>query len=193
MVLGVDRQLDRYEAFAKLETVWRDQCEERCNALRDEVAAQRPEMVKQMIRDTAIERTKNLEDRAAEIRAYQATSSEGNDGAFARHLGGLYLAEIEERLRRLAWQLKPARESDDLLSDVMIERARQYPIRSLLPEVNRAGFVSCPFHRDRKPSFYSKPDGTFAYCFSCGESCDSIGYLMKVRGMTFREAVEALQ
>jgi len=46
----------------------------------------------------------------------------------------------------------------------------------------------CPFHGDTDPSLAVTPDtGTF-YCFGCGETGDAIGWLMKKRGMSYKEA-----
>lgn len=70
-----------------------------------------------------------------------------------------------------------------------IDRAREYPLDRLVEAVK--GFIICPLHQDSKPSMWIK--NGFGYCFVCTGSLDSIGYLMKVKGLTFPAAVEALQ
>ena len=55
----------------------------------------------------------------------------------------------------------------------------------------RRGMMLCPLHDDTHPSMLVK--NGFGYCFSCCGYLDSIGYLMRVRGLNFREAVKNLQ
>lgn len=50
----------------------------------------------------------------------------------------------------------------------------------------------CPFHNEKTGSFFVNDDkGTF-YCFGCGVSGDIIEYLMKKRGIQFKQALEVL-
>ena len=50
----------------------------------------------------------------------------------------------------------------------------------------------CPFHSEKTPSFFVKPDGQFYKCFSCGESGDVIKFVQKYEDVEFMEAVEIL-
>lgn len=50
----------------------------------------------------------------------------------------------------------------------------------------------CPFHAEKTPSFSVSPDKQMYYCFGCGAGGNVIGFLMKVDGLTFPEAVKAL-
>jgi DNA primase len=50
----------------------------------------------------------------------------------------------------------------------------------------------CPFHTERTPSFTVQPDGNFYNCFGCGVSGDIYDFLMRIEGLEFPEAVEAL-
>ena len=47
----------------------------------------------------------------------------------------------------------------------------------------------CPFHRDANPSFCVEPGRARWKCFGCGESGDAIELVMRLRGMTFGEAL----
>lgn len=99
---------------------------------------------------------------------------------------------LEKRRDRLTWELgalsgKLSRED---LPAHMIDRARAVPLDRLV-EPDKRGYILCPLHEDRKPSMWVR--GGFGYCFSCGGHLDAIGYLMRVRGLSFRGAVEALQ
>lgn len=50
----------------------------------------------------------------------------------------------------------------------------------------------CPFHTERTPSFTVTPDGNFFHCFGCEASGDIYDFLMRIEGLEFPEAVEAL-
>lgn len=49
-----------------------------------------------------------------------------------------------------------------------------------------------PFQKEKTPSFTVVPEKGFFKCFSSGESGDVFAFLMKVEGLSFREAVERL-
>lgn len=50
----------------------------------------------------------------------------------------------------------------------------------------------CPFHAEKTPSFTVSPDKQMYHCFGCGAGGNVIGFLMKVDGLTFPEAVKTL-
>ena len=50
----------------------------------------------------------------------------------------------------------------------------------------------CPFHTEKTPSFSVAPDGNVFHCFGCGASGDIYDFLMRVEGLGFPEAVEAV-
>ncbi|MFA9429584.1 DNA primase [Egicoccus sp. AB-alg2] len=50
----------------------------------------------------------------------------------------------------------------------------------------------CPFHTEKTPSFTVAPDGNFYHCFGCDASGDIYDFLMRIEGLEFPEAVEAL-
>ncbi|MCD6639376.1 MAG: DNA primase [Nocardioides sp.] len=62
--------------------------------------------------------------------------------------------------------------------------------------LKRAGAGSlkglCPFHDEKTPSFNVNPSRQMWHCFGCGEGGDAIGFLQKMDGLTFVEAVERL-
>ena len=49
-----------------------------------------------------------------------------------------------------------------------------------------------PFKQERTPSFTVVPDKGFFHCFSSGEHGDVVGFLMRMEGLSFPEAVEKL-
>jgi DNA primase len=56
--------------------------------------------------------------------------------------------------------------------------------------VNHKGV--CPFHADTDPSFNVNPARQFFHCFGCSASGDVFGFLQRIEGLDFMEAVERL-
>ena len=73
-----------------------------------------------------------------------------------------------------------------------IARAKEHPIQHLVKTTGRRGNVSCPFHKDKTPSFQIKKNNTFT-CYSCGEYGDVIDLYQKLNNVSFLQAVEALK
>ncbi len=62
-----------------------------------------------------------------------------------------------------------------------------------VPDLKKRGagfWACCPFHDEKTPSFHVRPDRQTYHCFGCGEGGDVIDFLIKVDGLTFREALE---
>ena len=51
----------------------------------------------------------------------------------------------------------------------------------------------CPFHQDKTPSFTVYEDSNRFICFGCGERGDAIDFIMKLRNLTFKEALAYLR
>lgn len=47
----------------------------------------------------------------------------------------------------------------------------------------------CPFHKEKTPSFSVNPAKGIYKCFGCGEGGDALSYLVKTRGLTFKELI----
>lgn len=71
------------------------------------------------------------------------------------------------------------------LSDIVSRRVK-------LQQRGREHTGLCPFHSEKTPSFTVSNDKSFYHCFGCGAHGDVIGYLMRVEGVSFPEAVERL-
>lgn len=55
---------------------------------------------------------------------------------------------------------------------------------------NRAGFICCPFHKEKTPSCKIYEDSF--YCFGCGEHGDVFDFIMKYDGVPFSTAYVSL-
>ena len=50
----------------------------------------------------------------------------------------------------------------------------------------------CPFHQEKTPSFTVSPSYQNFKCYGCGESGDSVGFVMKLENLPFMEALQLL-
>jgi hypothetical protein len=75
------------------------------------------------------------------------------------------------------------------LNPIMIERAREYPISKLVD--SKKNLALCVNHAENNPSMNIK--NNFAYCHSCGWHGDTIEVYRKLYGVSFVDAVKALQ
>ena len=57
-------------------------------------------------------------------------------------------------------------------------------------EVNRGGYICCPFHSEKTPS--CKVYETHIYCFGCGANEDAIAFVQRLFGLDFKEALAKL-
>lgn len=59
-----------------------------------------------------------------------------------------------------------------------------------LPQPNRAGFICCPFHKEKTASMKIYPKDF--NCFGCGANGDIFTFVMLMDGISFREAFSEL-
>lgn len=81
------------------------------------------------------------------------------------------------------------------LIDEVVERADIVEVVGRHLKMKRSGqnyFASCPFHNEKSASFSVSPVKQIFHCFGCGESGNSIGFVMKYLGLDFVSAVKSL-
>lgn len=70
----------------------------------------------------------------------------------------------------------------------------QYDMRAILDmysiKVNRNGFISCPFHREKTASMKVYKDSV--YCYGCGLSADIFTFVQKMENCSFKDAFKRL-
>ena len=105
-------------------------------------------------------------------------------------------AEITRRMGTTAFQItKTSLIPDDLIERIkadldivaLVKQDRPWPVVSSRRDV---AFVSCPFHAENHPSLLVSNERHRFHCFGCGADGDFIQWLMQLRNMTFREAIE---
>ena len=64
--------------------------------------------------------------------------------------------------------------------------------RVVLKQKGRELWGCCPLHNEKTPSFKVDPAKQFWHCFGCGEGGDIFGFVMKLDGLSFPEAVRKL-
>lgn len=74
------------------------------------------------------------------------------------------------------------------------EIKQEKPMRVVLEQYglrpNRAGFICCPFHKERTPSFKVYEDSF--HCFGCGASGDIFRFVQMMDKVPFKDAYLAL-
>jgi DNA primase len=84
--------------------------------------------------------------------------------------------------------------SDDKVREVR-SRAAILDIVSEYVRLKKTGvnFVGlCPFHNEKTPSFSVNPAKEIFHCFGCGVGGDVFGFIMRIEGLTFPEAIRLL-
>lgn len=86
----------------------------------------------------------------------------------------------------------PAAELDRIKADIAVEHL----VESAGIELKRGGkdlLGRCPFHEDDTASLVVTPAKNLWHCFGCGIGGGPIDWVMKLRGVSFRHAVELLR
>ena len=86
------------------------------------------------------------------------------------------------------------RYNDEILEDIrqsndIVNIISQYVA---LKRKGRNYFGLCPFHNEKSPSFSVSPDRQIFHCFGCNAGGNVYTFLMKIEGISFKEAVEQL-
>ena len=79
--------------------------------------------------------------------------------------------------------------------DEVVERADIVDVLGKHLKLKRSGqnyFACCPFHNEKSASFSISPLKQMYHCFGCGESGNSISFVMKYLGLDFISAVKSL-
>jgi hypothetical protein len=103
--------------------------------------------------------------------------------------------DSEARARKLIneWkrEMMPVKMKDEVTPE-MIERAKEYPIESLVA-IPRNNAICCLWHDEKTPSLHLSKHNRLRCYGACGKSFDSIDTYRQIHGVTFHEAVRSLQ
>ena len=101
---------------------------------------------------------------------------------------GERLSEISKKIRNINLVLYPPKIKKGRMTDQMVENAKEHPFENLIE--SKRGFAICPFHDDKRPSFWIK--NNYGHCFGCNWTGDTIAFVMETKNMSFVEAVRYL-
>ena len=103
-----------------------------------------------------------------------------------------YLHDMRDIHKRIAEFKRDMghKDKDDQITPLMIDQARRYPL-DVLVDARGQEIVLCRFHEDKNPSMDIR--NNFFYCYACGAKGDTIDFLMREGGLSFKEAVLRLQ
>lgn len=57
-------------------------------------------------------------------------------------------------------------------------------------ESSKGGRFKCPFHSDKHPSAFAYRNTNRFICFGCGEQGDAIDFIMKLKDLAFKNALQ---
>jgi hypothetical protein len=180
-------------AIKDIHDQWRRDFANRIRQFRNEVDSK---WAKKRRKEYLVARLQTLDARIADL-THGAQDAQSLPADFTLLVS--VLQDVKQAHRRLSGELRAlqSKSKGNRLTEEQIERARSRPLEEILSEEPIRGYITCPMHEERTghpdahPSMLVRKG--FGYCFSCSDHLDSIGYLMRVRGLRFREAVEALQ
>jgi len=131
------------------------------------------------------------------IQAFQYIALKEINNSSGNLTGSIYFdIQAKEAIKKLVkyqnelYYTRPSMKNTNGITQEMITRAKEYPFQELY-EFKRGSCV-CPFHADKDPSMKLYKNNT-VHCFGCHKSWDTIAFLQDLKGISFVEAVRALQ
>lgn len=121
--------------------------------------------------------------------------------AFGEELYGecidrISIGENIKHWKGLLTRLKEWKKRMESGEELNIGRAKEYPIIEIAArygiEVNRFGFIKCPFHADKTASMKIYQASNKWKCYGCQAGGDSIDFAGRIGGLKFVEAVRML-
>lgn len=84
--------------------------------------------------------------------------------------------------------------SQDIIRNILEASSIRQIVEEFVPlkKMGRNWVGICPFHADKDPSLSVNEEKQIFYCFGCGQGGDAIGFLMRIQGLSFIEAVKKL-
>lgn len=156
-----------------------------------------PEEITEIVPKQTIRLKRELStcEEAKTMRIYYAMSA-GLPGWFAKKLGEEEIPkELTRILRESRWLMDAI--NNNTKEELPVAQVKAIPITRLhdFVELKKRGnkySASCPFHKDKTPSFLINENNLF-YCFSCHAKGDAIEFYKKLHNVSFPDAVKAMK
>lgn len=100
------------------------------------------------------------------------------------------IKKLERLIKEREWKRKP---SDSDITDLDIAKAKDFSLSQLIgAKPDHSGFIVCPFHAEKTPSFKIYNDKRW-FCFgACATGGDTIDFVMKKDALDFIKAVRKI-
>lgn len=200
-----EEETEEFNTFAdQLEREWRQLLPRYTDKELVEIFSPPKKMILEKIKGYEVAQQEHTQEIKLRLKALYALKLDEFSCWFGEQLVKLDLAPTLDkyikhimRLKRILQIISPKTQKNIRQNEV--ETARQYPIyemaRSRL-ELRKCGdkFSSlCPFHEEKRASFYIYPETNTYHCFGCQANGDIINLTMHLYGTSFPEAIKMLQ
>jgi hypothetical protein len=120
--------------------------------------------------------------------------------AWVRANEGERYIKIDKQIERLKRLISPSKTlvPNTFITEEQIRQALEVRIVDIAARYTRlkrsgSNFIGlCPFHKEKHPSFYIYTKTDSFYCFGCNQGGNTINLVRKLRGCSFKQAINYL-
>lgn len=199
-----EKEIEEFNIFSdELEWKWKQSLSRYTDKELVEIFSPPKKMILEKIKEYEMAQQEQAQEIKRRLKVLYALKFDGFSCWFGEQIVKLELAPALDkyighitRLKRILQIISP--KTQKYIRQNEVETARQYPIyemaRSRL-ELRKCGnkFSSlCPFHEEKRASFYIYSETNTYHCFGCQANGDIINLTMHLYGVSFPEAIKML-